>query len=402
MVSGDTFELIARKVYGEPSNASAIRGANPGVSGELVPGTTLSVPDILAGTRPVPRGVADSPNEVAIMINGRRFRKWASVTVNEAIDQISTVEFSAPHDPEDPAFREAFRPFSYPTVNITVNGRREFTGTGIGVSPSVTPDQSIVGASCYALPGVLSDCTMPAASYPLEFNNVTLRTIASKMLAPFGLSAVFDASPGARFERVGCDPGRSVLDFLADLAKQRNLVIGNDPQGRLLFHQSPTLSSPVATLIESPIVSVTPAFNPREYYSHLTGIEPVSVGLAGSQFTQRNPRLAGVIRPMTFTVTDADAGVVSGAVKAKSGRMFANMVSYSVDLDTWRTPAGDLWRPGNIVTLRAPRAMVYNPYQFEIRGVTRRRTDKSETATLDLIIPGAYAGRIPERMPWDD
>jgi prophage tail gpP-like protein/phage tail protein X len=402
VVTGDTFELIARKLYGDQSGAAAIREANPGVPDPPIVGTVLVIPDQPSEAAVSPRGPADSPNEVAILIDGRRFRKWSSVTINEAIDQISSVEFTAPFEPGDTAFRDAFRPFSFATVDIEVNGRREFTGTLVGVNPSVSPDQSIVTASCYALPGVLGDCTMPASAFPLEFNNTTLREITAKMLRPFGIRAVFEADPGPRFERVGCDPGRTVLDFLADLARQRNLVIGNDERGSLVFRQSPTLGSPVANLEVSPLVSVTPAFNPQQYFSHITGLEPVTVGLAGSQFTVKNPRLAGSVRPMTFTVTDADAGSVSQAVQAKAGRMFANMVSYSVGLSTWRTPAGDLWRPGSTVNVLAPRAMIYRPYEFEIRGVTRRREADSETATLDLIIPGAYAGRVPEVLPWDD
>lgn len=398
---GDTFASVSRKVYGSESRAADIADANPGVAEPLTPGTVLfTPPDPSARRQRVPAGTGE---DLAVLIEGRVFSGWTSATVARALDAPDTLELLAPFDPADPVLRQSLRPFSYHPADVFVAGEPFFTGTLVGVDPSVGVGQRTVGASCYSLPGVLADSTMPASSYPIEYAGLNLAQIAARVCRPFGLAVVFDVDPGAPFEQVACKPGQRVADFLTGLAQQRGIVIGSTPGGALLFSRSAVTGQPVAVLDEDerPVLSVVPAFSPQQYHSHVTGISPVAVGDAGSQITVTNPLLTGVLRPTTFTVNDAEGGTVTAAVRAKAGRMFANMVSYTVGLSTWRTPGGELWRPNTTVRLRAPGAMVYSSYEFEIRSVRFTRTESSETAELNLILPGSYAGAIPEALPWD-
>jgi prophage tail gpP-like protein len=317
---------------------------------------------------------------------------------------MDTVEFGAPFEPDTPGFRETFRPFSFKSMEVTVGGDPLFTGTMVAVNPIIENKQRTVAVSGYSLPGVLQDCTAPASSYPLEFNGQGLQEIAATMAGPFGISVEFDADQGAIFDRVASEPGKKVLAFLAELAKQRNLVIGNTPRGALLFQQSVDAGNPIARLQEgsAPVLSISPTFNPQQYYSHITGIEPAIVGLPGAQFTVKNPRLEGAVRPLTFNAPDTLDADLNAAVRAKMGRMFGNMAAYSVRVATWRDPQGNSWAPNTTLTLLAPGAMVYNEFEFVIRSIQFERASKSNTAILDLVIPGAFNGKVPTALPWDD
>lgn len=404
VIAGDTFDSIARKKYGTEKEADRISRANPGVAEPLSAGTVLTVP-VLPGAPQnlLTQAPADRDDEVAILIDGQRFRFWDKVRITRAIDSMDTVEFGAPFDAHAPGFKESFRPFSFKPVVITVGGSPLFTGTMVGVSPVVENSQRVISVSGYSLPGVLNDCTPPASSFPLEFNDQGLRDIATAIAAPFGLTVLFEADQGAVFERVACEPGKKALAFLTELAKQRNLIISSTERGALVFRQSADSGRPVARFQQgsAPVLSVTPFFSPQEYYSHITGIEPVIVGLEGSQFTVKNPRLQGVTRPITFNAPDTLDADVKGAVEAKAGRMFGNMASYSVRVATWRDPNGDLWRPNTLIKLLAPEAMIYNEYEFVIRSIEFSRERAVETATLDLVIPGSFSGKVPETLPWD-
>lgn len=400
--AGDTFAVVARRVYGEEAGARRIAKANPGVSEPLPAGVVLVIPPRAVEPRPQPSRPGAS-NEVALTIGGRRFRFWESVQITRAIDAVDAVNFSAPFEPDAPHFREVFRPFSYQRAEITVGGERLFTGTMVGVNPSVTADRRTVSVSCYSRPGVLMDCTAPASAYPLEFDYMGLKLIAEELAAPFGISVVFEAAPGAEFERTALEPGQRVYDYLAQLARERNLVLSSTPDGRLLFRRSGKPGRPVAQLREgtSPVAAVAPMFNPQEYYSHLTGLEPITIGLEGAQHTVSNPHLRGVLRPTTFSLPDTLGVETVEATEAKAGRMFANAAQFRVELATWRTPAGRLWAPNDTVKLEAPGAMVYRPYEFVIRAVDFYREGRSESATLTLVLPGAFDGSIPEVLPWD-
>lgn len=405
VITGDTFESISRKKYGTEKEADRIARANPGVAEPLTAGTTLTVPTLPDAPQNIQQTAESSTDdEVAILIDGKRFRFWDKVRITRAIDAMDTVEFGAPFDADAPGFRETFRPFSFKTVVITVGGTPLFTGTMVAVSPVLENAKKVISVSGYSLPGVLNDCTSPASSFPLEFDNQGLREIATAMAAPFGISVDFQADQGAVFERVASEPGKKVLAFLTELAKQRNLIISSSSRGKLTFLQSSEGGQPVARLQQgiAPVLSVTPFFSPQEYYSHITGIEPVVVGLAGSQFTVKNPRLLGVTRPLTFNAPDTLDADVKSAVEAKAGRMFGNMVSYSVRVATWRDPSGKLWEPNTAIKLLAPDAMIYKEYEFIIRSIEFSRDRATETATLNLVIPGSFSGKIPGALPWDE
>jgi len=406
VVAGDTFELIARKKYGTEQDASLISKANPGVSEPLSVGTNIVIPDNPKTPQNLQQQTdATNIDETAILIDGQRFRFWDKVTINRSIDTIDTIEFGAPFKSDSPGFRETFRPFSFKSIVVTVGGEPIFTGTMVGVNPVLENARKIIAVSGYSLPGVLNDCTPPASMLDkLEFTGQGLREITESLAAPFGISVDFKADQGAVFEQVATEPGKKVLDFITELAKQRNLISASSTRGKLILQQSTDGGSPVAKLSQgaSPVLSVSPFFSPQEYYSHITGVEPVIVGLAGSQFTVKNPRLPGVIRPLTFNAPDTIDSTVKSAVEAKAGRMFGNLAAYNVSVDTWRDPAGKLWEPNTTVTLSAPDAMIYTDYEFIIRSVTFEKDDKTETAVLNLVIPGSFSGKIPDSLPWDD
>lgn len=404
ILEGDTFETIARKIHGVESAADLIAAANPGVVEPLTPGTEINIPDLPDAPKDLPQQApAQNENEVAILIDGVRFRRWSTIRITRSLDTMDTVEFGAPFDEDLPGFRDAFRPFSYKDLVITVGGSPLFTGTMVAVSPVLENNRRSVSVEGYSKPGVLNDCTAPASAYPLEFDSLGLRNIALKLSESFGVAVELEGDQGAVFERVALAPAKKILSFLIELAKQRNLIVSSTSKGALLFNKSTAAGSPVAILTQgaSPVTDVSPFFSPQDYYSHITGLEPVITGLQGSQFTVKNPRLSGVVRPLTFEVPDTEDADVKTAVEAKAARMFGAAVTYIVGLDTWRDPSGELWEPNTTVKLIAPGAMIYEEFEFIIRTVEFSRAGSAETAALTLVLPGAFSGKIPETLPWD-
>ena len=404
IVTGDTFEQIARKVYGSEVDAPLIIRSNPGLAEPLQTGVIIFIPDKPDAPSIVAQDTAaDNENEVAISVGGERFRFWTSVTISLSMDTLDAIEFGAPFEVNNAKFRKTFRPLSFQGLVVTVGGKLLFTGTMLTPKPTTTPESRVVAVTGYSKPGVLNDCTLPASAFPLEFNGQGLKEIAATVAAPFGLAVKFAADQGAVFERVAVEPGGKVLQFLADLARQRNLVISSTFAGALLFQRSVRPGRPVARLEEgvSPLTSITPQYKEQEYYSHVTGLQPTTLGEGGSQFTVNNPRLNGVIRPFTFTADDTLGADAKSAVEAKAGRMFANAVSYSISVAGWRDPRGNLWTPNRTLKLLAPGAMIYNEYEFVIRSVSLTRVENSESTTMTLVLPGSFEGKIPEAMPWD-
>ena len=46
--------------------------------------------------------------------------------------------------------------------------------------------------------------------------------------------------------------------------------------------------------------------------------------------------------------------------------------------------------------------MIYREFEFEIRSVVYSKQPSSTSAVLTLAVPGAFSGKIPEALPWDE
>lgn len=344
-------------------------------------------------------------DDVVVLIEGSRIANWADLEITRSMDSYSMASFTAPFESDRREFRELFRPFSFRKVEIQIDGEPIFTGPMIGPTPEVTPEVRQVRVEAYALPGVLQDCTAPAAALPLEFKNLDLIQIISAVARPFGIEVDFITNPGPKFEKAAIEPEGKIQDFIVDLAKQRGLIITNTPGGRILCWRSNDPGKPVARLKDKqpPVGSVTANYSLQDYFSEITGFGSTKGGRAGSRWTERNPFLRTVLRPLSFKSDDSDNGDLPTATRARLGRMFGNMASYDVGgLPTWRDPQGALWQPNTTITLDAPDAMIYSEYEFLVRSVTLRRSADSKSAAVNLVLPGSFSGAVPSRLPWDE
>lgn len=345
--------------------------------------------------------------DLAVIIDGTRFRRWLSVAVTHSVDTFSTITLRAPFEPDRQEFRETFRPFSFKPLRVMVSGRLLFSGTLVGVSPTMGPERREVEVTGYALPGVLQDCCAPGKTVPHEYNKMSFRGIAESIVAPFGIKLVMRAPEGTPFKRVKLKEGQVLFDFLTDLAKQRNFVLSNTPEGALLVWKSVDAGDPVAVLVEgqAPVSSVSAEFRPQEYYSEITGFASSRRGRKGSKHTEFNPWLKR-LRPHSFKLDDTEKGDAPEETRAKIGRMFANVANFTLEnLPGWRTPKDELWSPNTTIKLTAPSVMIYRRTEFLIRTVTLEQDAEKETAKLELVLPGAFSGETPPPtsfLPWDE
>lgn len=345
------------------------------------------------------------PNTGSIFESGADFKFWTDVEIIRSIDTFSTVAFNAPFEAERKELREVFRPFSFKGMEVFVGEECVFTGTLVDIKPEKTPESRTVNCSGYAFPAVMEDCTEPPDEVPTEFNKLGLRDIMLKLATAFNIGVDFRDPEGARFDKVELTPQDTPHGFLVKLAKQRNLVISNTPEGKLLCWKSIEVGSPVARFKdnERPLPAVSPTFSPQDYFSEMTGFVPAKGGKAGSKFTELNTFLRQTLRPRSFTVEDTDDADAEAAVQAKLGRMFGNAVAFAIGpIPSWRDPQGDLWKENTTVTLHAPDVMIYRETEFLVRSVKLNQDADTEVATLELVLPGAFSGELPTELPWEE
>lgn len=356
-----------------------------------------------------------SDSDIHLGIEGAEFRYWDELELNLGIDSHPSVGFKAPFEPDKADFRERFRPFSFKKVTVSIGSELAFTGRLLDVDPPLAPNERKVTISAYSLPAQLEDSDVPARLVPMQTLNLTLSQIAQQLVDPFGFSVVVDGDEGAKFKKVKThqkkvdgkiEADQKIQDFLGELARQRGLVITSTPEGNLKFWKSIAPGRPVARFVEGvqPLSEIIPTFNPRQYYSEITGFTTAKRGRIGAKFTETNQRLSGgVLRAHNFKLDDVEKADAVTAVKGKIGRMFAAAVSYVIPLPTWRDPKGDLWKPNTTVTVKSPSAMIYKETELLVRDVSLSKSKaEGERARLGLVLPGAFSGEAPPRLPWEE
>jgi len=416
---GDTFAIVSRRVYGTDEHEYLLRETNAGYEEPFIDGYSLTIPALQEAPKPVLKRItADGKDEIAIIINGKRFRYWTEVRFKKTLDSIDSVDFFAPFNSDSKETRQALKPFSYASVVVAVGGFPVFNGTMVVVQPKVDSEGARIVVSCYSKPGVLNDCTAPSSIYPLEFSGMRFNQIADKLTSTFGIKMIYESDVGDVFVdgvKIGIDS--KIMLFLNTLAKQRNAVLTNNVNGDLVFRRSVQVGKvkAVAKLRQgfSPLVKVTPIFNPQKYYSSVTGLDKDIVELpggddagkafgarSGGKYTQNNPFLKNIHRPFVFQGEDSDKSDIEQITKTKAARMFANSASYDIVVSTWRDNNGNLWEPDTVIKLHSHDAMIYKEHDFIIRSVVFSETSKSKVATMNLILPGGFSAELPESLPW--
>jgi prophage tail gpP-like protein len=359
----------------------------------------------------VPALKPEVEEDLQIQIDKNYFGNWAEIEITLGIDTFATVSLTAPFALENRKFRDNFRPFQFQQLEVDTHLQQLFNGYILTPQPKHEVNSTSVTVTGYAKPAVLCDCSMPVlhpltnAPVPREFKKLGLSAIFQSICDPFGIKVDFQGPEGKPFDKVRCGPEKKLHEFMVDLAKQRSLVLGNTVDGKLLVWQSVEPGNPVARFLQGqlPLTTVEANFSPQEYFSEITGFAAKKRGKAPAKWTEQNPWLLAPFRPHTFKLEDTERADAPEATQAKLGRMYANIVTYTLpDLPTWRDPSGEVWRPNTTVSLLYPPAMIYTETEFLIRTVKLKSNKDATTASLELCLPGAFNGKVPSSLPWDE
>jgi prophage tail gpP-like protein len=420
VIQGDTLSAIAVRYMGGSSKWTQITGANSQLANRkkavdgsplIYPGDTLIIPEDQTESRPSsavtkkPIVLSDKDQDVSIICGGVKFTGFTSYSLKLNYDSFDTFSFSAPYDTGIKELQEITTPFAFKLCEVFYNNTLVFKGTLLTPDPELTNKSSEITLQGYPLCGVLNDCMIPPTKYPLQCMGINMKGIADAACAPYSIPVIFDGEVGANFTEVSIEPTDKILDFLSRLAKQRNLLFTNNEKGQLVFF-NPIVEKPFVTFKEGklPLISIKPKFKAQDFYSHITGFGKTDAEYPSLAYTFQNKYLInkGIIRHHSLTVEDSTTiSDLENAVKAHAGRMFADCVSFEIKCENHVNEKNEVFQKGMSVCVSAPSAMITKETTFIARNVELSRTIEGKTATITLVLPGSYTGKIPEVFPWE-
>lgn len=335
-----------------------------------------------------------------IKIDGKRFDLFTSLNIqlNHA-DIASAFSFQAYFDSQNEDHKRLFRPFAYKECIIENEGRDKIlTGTILSSTFQAASSKSLSSISGYSKSGVLNDCTIAAANYPLQKNNLSLLEIAREVCRPFGISVFLsrDAPEGnEKFETVIAEPNESIAKFLIDLASQKNLVINHDINGNLLIELVSTFSRPVAFFSDGqPDVEISLQCNGQALNSQITLLSQADVDSDNAiEETFDNPYVSK-FRPLVKKQTSGTDASTLDAAKNSVLSQLRNAIKVNITLDrwTWRNDSPELVIPNRLIEVESPSCFLFNRTKLFVESVNLLSDTSQETAVLSCVIPEIFQG----------
>jgi prophage tail gpP-like protein len=392
-VLGDTFSSVARKTTGKDTEAAKIRSANPGVVDPIQAGTVLQIPNTTTTqTTFKADGLDLRVNEVAI-------GTLPNFSMSTAVDGFRKASFTVPN--EIP-MREVLPNLTPYGVNIGYNSTQIMTG--YLETPTYQDDETSKSMTIdiSSLPQVLADTSPSLSAFPMDFKDRDLQKIANYICQSYSLETSFYVDPGARFTKTDIKQYEKSLAYLSRLAIQRAMVIGDDAFGAVVFTDGASAGAPILEIDDEQRsdVTVLPKYNTSKYYSSVTGILKSKTGRSRKEITVANPHYVGIIKPHRFEIKDSDEGELETAVNSVAARMFAEVFNVEITVPGWTDKNGELIEHGRPVKVRAPDKGIEDFVELDIRNATLNTDDSQQSATVNCVLPGVFAGVIPETVPW--
>lgn len=325
-----------------------------------------------------------------VKIENKEYSFFSSVSVQLTYDKIaSTFDLACLIDPDNKELLEIYEPLSYKKIEIFESDELIFTGVFLSHSISEGKDNNTLSITGYSTSGKLQDCEIPKEAYPLQSNGKTLRQITQKICDSLNVKLFVNqiANDGVNkiYEQAQAEPTQKASDYIARLAAQRDLILGNSKNGEVLLTKLRINEDYVGNYEEgqSGVESITLQSNGQQIHSRCTVLNQSNESDTDKQSFIATRELAD-FRPTVKTTKDGDNNDGLTAAKATLNAE-AKAIIYTLTLKTHRYQNGNVIKPNRRLTLKAPGVLLFEKTEFFVEGVTLKEDKNGDTAVLKLL-----------------
>lgn len=354
-----------------------------------------------------------------VVINGKSIAYFNSGTINLKLDSIaSTFEFAAYFKPQEIDFQEIFKPLQYLPVEL-YNSKKNliFTGTILNHRFISNSGRELVIISGYSKCGILEDvCIPPSENYSLESNNKSLKDIATQLCRLFAINVVVSdqaksisetniktpkqttkestnfasikAKASSVFGRTSASPSESIRDYLAKLASQKNIILSHNEKGEVLLFQPDYNQLPRYFFTKGNTISMSADYNGQALHSDIYIVRQPSDDNQGvSTFDRAKNTLVAKYRPTTKIMSSGEDAQTKDAAK---NELASELKAIQLTLEL--QGLFDEIYPGEIVNVHNHHIYCYAYNRFMVDSITLKFDSKSDTTTLNLVVPETFTG----------
>lgn len=326
---------------------------------------------------------------VVLQIGSQRHQGWQEVRIRLSLEQIA--------DSFDLTLTECWaesglvRPVT-PGEACTVKVGDELVVTGYldEVLPDYDATSHTISASGRSKAADLIDCS--GKDTPL--NGLTLKKIAEKLAAPYGIEVVDTVGNNKVFRNFTLEDGQPIAEAIERAAQIRGARIVSDAQGRLVIVHAVQREIRTPLELGVNIRKGSGAFSDRDRFNTYI-VEGQTPGTdewngedaAGPTAQVTDPRIRTPRTTLIVCDTPADAADCKARAELEARMRWAKGRGVTYTVGTWRHEQG-VWRPGDLVQVRDPYLGLDE--QLLISDVQLIENNQGRTAELRVAPPAAF------------
>lgn len=238
---------------------------------------------------------------------------------------------------------------------------------------------------------------------PGYFKDYSFEAIARKAIQPFGVGLTLRNLPtGAErpFRMAQVFHGETVFQFLERLARQRGIIMTDDPSGNLVGGGLDPNAGVAAVLEEGRniyearvMIRDDMVASKIEGYGQNSGSDSMWGAEASQIKALANNATMGRYKPLLIIAEDpVTKRDLQDRVDREQAQRIGTAVQCSVTVQGWHKPGGGLWKEGETLTIKAP-SLFPNPggtQSLAVEQVTYAQDPTGgTTTTLDMVLPQA-------------
>lgn len=270
-----------------------------------------------------------------------------------------------------------------------------FGGKGIKSKNNITADTSRMMVEMKSHTYQFLKSVMPSTKYPVERENEDLLALAQWSLEIFGLTAGEQSANRERFKKVAAKKQSNLYQWLSNLANTRGRVLSATADGYGLNILNPTETENVGHFVEGEA-----GFNPPQIEFDTSTIHNTyisSIRRAKKGYETRGFRDYG-LPEQSYAYLDipgATAGNLQEALEYAARKKYRDFFSFTFNPGgTLLNPKGELWAPGQVITLQAPSSRIFEDMDFLVRSTKYILDVDERRPELQLVPPWVYM--LPE------
>jgi len=349
----------------------------------------------MANERIATQSGREIPNDVSILVGGRSFDGWQSVSITESLEAIAS-NFSISLFDKCEGLKSNWPLKPGVSVKVNIGPTRVITGRIEKLDVSYSSTDRSFTISGRSRSGDLVDATHDG---PCEYKNIDLDKLAEELVKPFGLKVFVSVTPTA-IEKFAVKPGETVFEALDRAARLQGLLFISTRKGNIRltragatearFRAFSSLEQGVNILSASATYDDSQRF--KDY--HCIGQAAAKDDFFGIEVAQPKGSAvdAGITRhrPLTFVAEgDIDNAKAETRAKWEASSRLAKAVRVTAKVQGWVQDNGTLWGANQITNFRS-KFLGLNRDLLITNVVRNDGTDEGKTTDITLVDPQAY------------